>query len=91
MWQELCLEESQGRVTIHAYSSMPFLLLEQLPSQNQVMRREILQLSCKAQKKEKDTLNAEGKVERVKNFNPAENRITYGKRDQKLGITGLNR
>lgn len=76
---------------MHAYSSMPFLLLEQLHSQNQVMRREILQLSCKAQKKEKDTLNAEGKVERVKNFNPAENRITYGKRDQKLGITGLNR
>lgn len=55
MWQELCLEESQGRVTMHAYSSMPFLLLEQLHSQNQVMRREILQLSCKAQKKENDT------------------------------------
>ena len=55
MWQELCLEESQGRVTLHAYSSMPFLLLEQLPSQNEVMRTEILQLSCKAQKKEKDT------------------------------------
>lgn len=51
----ICLEESQGRVTIHAYSSMPFLLLEQLPSQNQVMRREILQLSCKAEKKEEDT------------------------------------
>ena len=55
MWQEVCLEESQGRVTMHAYSSTPFLLLEQLHSQNQVMRREILQLSCKAQKKEKDT------------------------------------
>ena len=43
-------------VTMHAYSSTPFLLLEQLPSQNQVMRREILHLSCKAQKKEEDTL-----------------------------------
>lgn len=55
MWQEVCLEESQGRVTMHAYSSTPFLLLEQLPSQNQVMRREILHLSSKAQKKEEDT------------------------------------
>ena len=32
-----------------------------------------------------------GEKERVKNFNLDENGITYGKRDQKLGITGLNR
>ena len=59
--EELCLEESQGRVTIHAYSSMPFLLLEQLPSRNQVMRREILQLSCKAQKKRGEHIMLKGR------------------------------
>lgn len=32
-----------------------------------------------------------GRWKGLKNFNPAENRITDGKRDQKLGITGLNR
>ena len=47
-------ESGKGDYACIQYST-PFLLLEQLHSQNQVMRREILQLSCKAQKKEKDT------------------------------------
>lgn len=56
------------------------------------MRREILQRKrVVTQRKKRRTHNAEGDLERVKNFNPAENGITYGKRDQKLGITGLNR
>ena len=57
------------------------------------MGREILQRQrVVRQRKKRRIHNAEGEVERVKNFNPAENGITYGKRDRKLRMmTGLNR
>jgi len=56
------------------------------------MGREIFQRwRVVRQRKKRRIHNAKGEVERVKNFNPAENGLTYGKRDRKLRMTGLNR